>query len=74
MAYKDLMYEWIRSDTKHPIFSVEEMLSLSDFSDWLDELAAQQSVQRTVDQPCEKHNMEFCSECFPVVLVDFNRR
>ena len=37
-------------------------------------LSAQQSVQRTVDQPCEKHNMEFCSECFPVVVVDFNRR
>ena len=36
--------------------------------------AAQQSVQRTVDQPCEKHNMEYCSECFPVVVVDFNRR
>ena len=36
--------------------------------------AAEQSVQRTVDQPCEKHNMEFCSECFPVVVVDFNRR
>ena len=36
--------------------------------------AAQHSVQRTVDQPCEKHNMEFCSECFPVVVVDFNRR
>ena len=31
-------------------------------------------VQRAVDQPCEKHNMEFCSECFPVVVVDFNRR
>ena len=36
--------------------------------------AAEHSVQRTVDQPCEKHNMEFCSECFPVVVVDFNRR
>jgi hypothetical protein len=36
--------------------------------------AVEQSVLRTVDQPCEKHNMEFCSECFPVVLVDFNRR
>jgi len=38
------------------------------------EVRAQQSVQRTVAQPCEKHNMEFCSECFPVVVVDFNRR
>ena len=36
--------------------------------------AFQQSVQRTVDQPCVKHNMEFCSECFPVVVIDFNRR
>ena len=36
--------------------------------------AAQHSEERTVDQPCEKHNMEFCSECFPVVVVDFNRR
>lgn len=36
--------------------------------------AVEHSVQRTVDQPCEKHNMEFCSECFPVVVVDFNRR
>jgi len=36
--------------------------------------AAQQSVQRTVDQPCEKHNMEFCPECYPAVVIDFNRR
>ena len=35
--------------------------------------AAEQSVQRTVDQPCAKHNMEFCSECYPAVVVDFNR-
>lgn len=46
----------------------EELEALQDVE------AAQQSVQRTVDQPCEKHNMEFCSECFPVVVVDFNRR
>jgi hypothetical protein len=43
-TYKYLMYEWIRSDTKHPFFSVDEMLSLSDFADWLDEHAAYPKV------------------------------
>ena len=38
------------------------------------EEAAQHNVQRTVAQPCERHNMELCSECYPVVVVDFNRR
>lgn len=36
--------------------------------------AVEHRVQRTVDQPCAKHNMEFCSECYPVVSIDFNRR
>ena len=26
---------------------------------------------RPVSSPCEKHNMEFCVECFPVVSIDF---
>ena len=26
-----------------------------------------------VSNPCEKHNMEFCVECFPVVSIDFRR-
>lgn len=35
--------------------------------------AAQQRVHPTVSQPCAKHNMEFCSECYPAVVIDFNR-
>ncbi len=27
-----------------------------------------------VIEPCEKHNMEFCVECFPVVSIDFRRK
>ena len=29
--------------------------------------------QVTVSAPCEKHNMEFCVECYPVVGIDFRR-
>jgi hypothetical protein len=56
--------------------STDTSAFLNDAADMLSNppYTAQQSVQRTVDQPCEKHNMEFCSECFPVVVVDFNRR
>ena len=36
--------------------------------------AVQQGVERTVAQPCAKHNMEYCVECYPVISVDFNRR
>jgi DNA-directed RNA polymerase subunit RPC12/RpoP len=27
---------------------------------------------RVIESPCKQHNMEFCSECYPVVLVNFN--
>ncbi len=36
VTFKELMYEWIKSKTENPIFSIDEMLVLSDFSDWLD--------------------------------------
>ncbi len=29
---------------------------------------------RPVSIPCEKHNMEFCVECFPVVSIDFRSK
>jgi len=41
MSYKELMYQWIKEvGAAQQVFSVEEMLILSDFSDWLDEQEA----------------------------------
>lgn len=40
----------------------------------LQEKAIQQNMEQMVSQPCKKHNMEFCSECYPAVVVDFNRQ
>jgi hypothetical protein len=38
------------------------------------EEAAQQGAQRTVAQPCEKHGVEYCVECYPAVVVNFKSR
>jgi hypothetical protein len=62
---------WSRN-LKHPICARCGVLAWQKLSE--DAAADKQCVQRTVDQPREKHNMEFCSECFPVVVVDFNRQ
>jgi hypothetical protein len=32
--------------------------------------AAQQSVQRTADKPCEKHGIEYCGECYAATIVN----
>jgi len=69
----DLAQKFLEEEGEDEI-NLYEGMRLVKFSDWLESNSGLTTVTADVATRCEKHNICYCVECFPVVSINFKQR